>query len=418
MGCGFSNDKPESNLRNKDITNILNDTQRFNCDEESILSEMGTSQSKRSNKISKFRTSSVGTVGDLPEEDQENGNPTNSGKLFPIKGNNFKNNEINKKDGNERNNGNTYLQSNSDVSSSQVNFFKMLDEKIENGADFDEEEADRMRQIELLRCVEEWDQVLSKSQNNNKQLRCDDSTLSKSALANSSLKAADHSSSSNHKNSKNAFNKTSSDSQKKQHCDEQPNKLSKDNERSKRNNPTTSSSSTPGGSTSRSKETRKTAKENGGSFTSSNSTSNSINSMSENKDEKGRKEENDNSESKISDNSSSSKKSTSLRKPKLKPKESENSTSKDSNNASVNINAPKKNPSIGPQKSISTKASSVKPTDSSKSKPEVIANGSSTSDTIGGITENLDANGKRKPTIAPSASSSSKHLKDRGKKIN
>ena len=82
-----------------------------------------------------------------------------------------------------------------------------------------------MRQIELLRCVEEWDQVLSKSQNNNKQLRCDDSTLSKSALANSSLKAADHSSSSNHKNSKNAFNKTSSDSQKKQHCDEQPNKV-------------------------------------------------------------------------------------------------------------------------------------------------------------------------------------------------
>ena len=82
-----------------------------------------------------------------------------------------------------------------------------------------------MRQIELLRCVEEWDQVLSKSQNNNKQLRCDDSTLSKSALANSSFKAADHSSSSNHKNSKNAFNKTSSDSQKKQHCDEQQNKV-------------------------------------------------------------------------------------------------------------------------------------------------------------------------------------------------
>ena len=82
-----------------------------------------------------------------------------------------------------------------------------------------------MRQIELLRCVEEWDQVLSKSQNNNKQLRCDDSTLSKSALANSSSKAADHSSSSNHKNSKNAFNKTSSDSQKKQHCDEQQNKV-------------------------------------------------------------------------------------------------------------------------------------------------------------------------------------------------
>ena len=145
--------------------------------------------------------------------------------------------------------------------------------------------------------------------------------------------------------------------------------------------------------------------------------------------------------SKVSDSSSSSKKSTSLRKPKLKPKENENSTSKDSNNASVNINAPKKNPPIGkslihinktkfqflhlknvinlgPQKSISTKASSVKPSDSSKSNPEVVANGSSTSETIGGITENLDANGKMKPIIAPSASSSSKHLKDRGKKIN
>ena len=32
MGCGFSNEKPESNrnLRNKDITNILDDTQRSN----------------------------------------------------------------------------------------------------------------------------------------------------------------------------------------------------------------------------------------------------------------------------------------------------------------------------------------------------------------------------------------------------
>ena len=93
------------------------------------------------------------------------------------------------------------------------------------GADFDEEEADRMRQIELLRCVEEWDHVLSKSQNNNKQQqRCGESTLGKKAL-DSSLKASDRSSSLDQKTSKNAFNKTSQDSQKKQHCDEQPHKV-------------------------------------------------------------------------------------------------------------------------------------------------------------------------------------------------
>jgi len=215
MGCGFSNEKPESNLRNKDITNILDDTQRLIDSEESIFSEMGTSQSKRSNKISKFRTSSVGTVGDSHDDSQENGDPTSTGRLFSIKGNNNKNNETNKKDANERNNGSTFLQANSDVSSSQVNFFKMLDEKIENGADFDEEEADRMRQIELLRCVEEWDHVLSKSQNNNKQQqRCGESTLGKTAL-DSSLKASDRSSSLDQKTSKNAFNKASQDSQKK-----------------------------------------------------------------------------------------------------------------------------------------------------------------------------------------------------------
>ena len=47
---------------------------------------MGTSQSKRSNKISKFRTSSVGTVGDSPDDSQENGDPTSTGRLFSIKG--------------------------------------------------------------------------------------------------------------------------------------------------------------------------------------------------------------------------------------------------------------------------------------------------------------------------------------------
>ena len=106
-----------------------------------------------------------------------------------------------------------------------TSYYFFLD--IFKGADFDEEEADRMRQIELLRCVEEWDHVLSKSQNNNKQQqRCGESTLSKTALE-SSLKASDHSSSSDHKASENAFNKSSQHSKKKQHCDEQPHKVRK-----------------------------------------------------------------------------------------------------------------------------------------------------------------------------------------------
>ena len=81
-----------------------------------------------------------------------------------------------------------------------------------------------MRQIELLRCVEEWDHVLSKSQNNNKQQQRCESSLNKPTLQ-SSMTPSDHSSSSDPKTSKNAFKQTSSDSQKKQHCDEQPHKV-------------------------------------------------------------------------------------------------------------------------------------------------------------------------------------------------
>lgn len=47
---------------------------------------MGTSQSKRSNKISKFRSSSVGAVGEFAEEDESNTNSNNSGKLSSMKG--------------------------------------------------------------------------------------------------------------------------------------------------------------------------------------------------------------------------------------------------------------------------------------------------------------------------------------------
>ena len=73
-----------------------------------------------------------------------------------------------------------------------------------------------MRKIELLKCVEEWENhVLAKSQSG-------DITTTHTSTANKIIRAAvapsDHSSSDNNKSSKHAFNKTS-DPQKK-HCDE------------------------------------------------------------------------------------------------------------------------------------------------------------------------------------------------------
>ena len=59
----------------------------LNNDKKSYFSPtMGTSQSKRSNKISKFRSSSVGAVGEFAEEDESNTNSNNSGKLSSTKG--------------------------------------------------------------------------------------------------------------------------------------------------------------------------------------------------------------------------------------------------------------------------------------------------------------------------------------------
>lgn len=57
----------------------------------------------------------------------------------------------------------------SEVSSSQVNFFKMLDEKIENGAEFDEAEEDKKRKEELKKCMKEWEQILSSSKDQQQQ---------------------------------------------------------------------------------------------------------------------------------------------------------------------------------------------------------------------------------------------------------
>ena len=79
------------------------------------------------------------------------------------------------------------------------------------GTDFDEEEADRMRRIELLKCVEEWDHVLAKSQSSSDSTHA--STMTRPTRT--SVASSDNS---DNKSSKPAFNKTS-DSQKK-HCDE------------------------------------------------------------------------------------------------------------------------------------------------------------------------------------------------------
>jgi len=57
--------------------------------------------------------------------------------------------------------------STNEVSSSQVNFFKMLDEKIENGFELEEQDSDHERQIQLQRVAEEWDTILGRSQEDN-----------------------------------------------------------------------------------------------------------------------------------------------------------------------------------------------------------------------------------------------------------
>jgi len=56
-----------------------------------------------------------------------------------------------------------FLQSNTELSSSQVNFFKMLDEKIENGADLEEEDENESRRNQLEKCMKEWETILSRA---------------------------------------------------------------------------------------------------------------------------------------------------------------------------------------------------------------------------------------------------------------
>ena len=58
----------------------------------------------------------------------------------------------------------------SEISSSQVNFFKMLDEKIENGELEGEDSHESLledRHLRLQKVAEEWDLLLGRSQNSN-----------------------------------------------------------------------------------------------------------------------------------------------------------------------------------------------------------------------------------------------------------
>ena len=65
-----------------------------------------------------------------------------------------------------------------------------------------------------------------------------------------------------------------------------------------------------------------------------------------------------------------------------------------------------------------SKVSTTKANDSSTNSSNLIANGSSKSEANAGVNDHSDANEKRKSIAATATSSSSKHLKDRGKKLN
>lgn len=62
---------------------------------------------------------------------------------------------------------NIFCSTTSEVSSSQVNFFKMLDEKIENGFEPEEQDTEQEVHLRLQRVAEEWDTLLGRSQDSN-----------------------------------------------------------------------------------------------------------------------------------------------------------------------------------------------------------------------------------------------------------
>ncbi|TRY62884.1 hypothetical protein TCAL_00351 [Tigriopus californicus] len=72
------------------------------------------------------------------------------------------------------------VQSLGEASSSQVNFFKMLDDKIENGIEFDPIADEEESRREFLQSVEEWDQIIGK--NMDASMRTNSSLVPSSSL--------------------------------------------------------------------------------------------------------------------------------------------------------------------------------------------------------------------------------------------
>lgn len=141
MGCGFSaGDKLAS-----EEDRILDSAPDNNSVNNNTTTGMGGGHSKT--KASK-RKSNNGTISELTSDKKfQNGKTPHRKTTSTLSG--FPASPFN-------------IQS--EVSTSQVNFFKMLDEKIENGVELEEQDSEHERQVRLQRVAEEWDNLLGRSQ--------------------------------------------------------------------------------------------------------------------------------------------------------------------------------------------------------------------------------------------------------------
>lgn len=146
MGCGFSS--AGDKLTASDEERILNNTESNSTSAKTNNnSGMGGSQSKSKSK----RKSNQGNISEFSSDKKlQNGKSTttNGRKTTPALSG-FPASPFN-------------IQS--EVSTSQVNFFKMLDEKIENGDEPEEQDSEQERQNRLQRVAEEWNDLLGRSQ--------------------------------------------------------------------------------------------------------------------------------------------------------------------------------------------------------------------------------------------------------------
>lgn len=165
MGCGFSNSVDTKLSASSSTTSDSPD--HYNDNEKQAGQNMGSGHSKR--KKSKSNNGDAHHVIKAIDEEKKTAglSSNNSSSSNHHHSNNKKSNNAQDKNGATPSNDLTPpLQIHNDVSASQVNFFKMLDEKIENGVEFDEEEEERERKLELQRCVVEWDTLLGRSHEN------------------------------------------------------------------------------------------------------------------------------------------------------------------------------------------------------------------------------------------------------------